>query len=84
MERNNANVMDLNSSWEFGHILDLDLLPCVANVADMMATVHAFTWLQTVLMVAVLAIIYYYLFLPMNYVRVSIGASIQIIRFACE
>jgi hypothetical protein len=75
LERNNANAMALNSSWEFGHVLNLDLLPCVVNVADTLQAVHAFTWLQTVLLMAVLAIIYYYLFLPMNYVRVSIGAS---------
>jgi hypothetical protein len=67
--------MELNSSWGLGPVLDLDLLPCVAYVTDKLTTVHAFTWLQTLLMMVVMATIYYYFFLPMNYIRVSVGPS---------
>jgi hypothetical protein len=63
--------MDRNSSWGLGYILDLDLPPCVADITNMLMTAHAYTWQQTLLVMTVLALIYYYAFLPMNYVRVS-------------
>jgi hypothetical protein len=63
--------MDVDSSWGIGHVLDLDLLPCVANITNTLVAAHAFTWMQTLLVMTVLALIYYYIFLPMNYVRVS-------------
>jgi hypothetical protein len=71
IERSNTSFMDLSSSWGISHILDLDLLPCVANVTNMLVMAHAFSWLQTLLVMSVLALICYYIFLPMNYVRVS-------------
>jgi hypothetical protein len=71
IERSNASIMDLNNSWGIDHILDLDLLPCVASITNTLVTAHAFTWLQTLLVMTVLALVYYYIFLPMNYVRVS-------------
>jgi hypothetical protein len=71
IESRNASIMDLYSSWRLGDILELDMPPCVANITNMLETVHAFTWLQTLLVMTILALIYYYLFLPMNYVRVS-------------
>jgi hypothetical protein len=63
--------MDLNISWGIGHILDVDLLPCFVNISNMLVTAHVFTWLQTLLVLTVLLLIYYYIFLPMNYVKVS-------------
>lgn len=71
IERSNASSMDMNSSWGMDHILDLDLLPCVADITNMLVTVNAFTWLQTLLVMTVLSLICYCIFLPMNYVRVS-------------
>lgn len=71
IERSKASSMDMNSSWGIDHILDLDLLPCVADITNMLVTAHAFTWLQTLLVMTVLALICYCTFLPMNYVRVS-------------
>jgi hypothetical protein len=70
MECGNASSSLYSAVW-LGQIPDLPLSPCVPNIATALATVDPYTWLQTLLVAALLALFYYYVVLPMNYVKVS-------------
>jgi hypothetical protein len=63
--------MGLYSTSCLGHILDEHLSPYVLNFGTLLLTAHAHFWLQTLFAMIMLALVYYYVILPMNYVKVS-------------
>jgi hypothetical protein len=71
MESYNASS-SLCSFLQLGQTFDLHLLlPSVLNFAYVSATALRHTWLNTLLVTVLLALTYYYVVLPMNYVKVS-------------
>lgn len=71
MESINASSSLYSALW-LGQSLDLHLLsPSVRNAVSILASAQLYTWLQTLFVTVLLALIYYYVVLPMNYVKVS-------------
>lgn len=71
MDSSNANISLYSALW-LGQTLDLDLLsPCVLNFANRLVTVQFYTWVQTLFVIVLVALTYYYVVLPMDYVKVS-------------
>ncbi|KDR22323.1 cholesterol 7-desaturase [Zootermopsis nevadensis] len=69
MDSSNANISLYSALW-LGQTLDLDLLsPCVLNFANRLVTVQFYTWLQTLFVTVLLVLTYYYVVLPMDYVK---------------
>ncbi|KAJ4449081.1 hypothetical protein ANN_00476 [Periplaneta americana] len=69
MDSLNVSSAGFYKTWWPGHVLDQHLPPCVFNVAEMVINAQPYTWMQILLVVLVLGVLYYYLVLPMNYVK---------------
>ena len=64
------------TTWWPEYILDhRHLPPYVLNLAALVKTYDTYTWVQAITVLVIMWLIYYYLVLPMNYVRVRYCAG---------
>jgi len=71
MESSNASSLHLYRGFWLVQIPDLYLSPGSLHFADILVTAQAFVSMKTVFVIITLVFGYYYIVLPMNYVKVS-------------
>ena len=71
MDSSNTSSLHLYRDFWLVQMRDLYLSPCSHHFADILMAAHAFASIRTLLFIISVAIVYYYIILPMNYVKVS-------------